>query len=338
MVSILKELPVYVCLVCCRVLPPTAYDEDEDDDVHLTLKELLAEFNDKLDQGCVIPCPTAEDITKRGVPPMSPPLAMWEREAQVVELEKGESGLGFSILDYQDPEDAAKTVLVIRSLVPGGVADRDGRLLPGDRLMFVNENDLEGSSLDYAVHVLKSTGYGPVRIGVAKPLPLELCGGLTPISERSARASCDDTEGSSQISLLTEANINTNAVNLEDNSGTQPYYAATDNQLRHRFNNMEDDHSEQVPPLPPRTSFEKTITVVRGNSSLGMSVSAIKDGSGMLVRSLVQGGSVSHDGRLGVGDAILAINEEPTYNLTNTKARAMLRRHSVLGPDRKSVV
>lgn len=32
---------------------------------------------------------------------MSPPLAMWEKEAQVVELEKGESGLGFSILDYQ---------------------------------------------------------------------------------------------------------------------------------------------------------------------------------------------------------------------------------------------
>lgn len=55
----------------------------------------------QLDQGCVIPCPTAEDITKRGVPPMSPPLAMWEKEAQVVELEKGESGLGFSILDYQ---------------------------------------------------------------------------------------------------------------------------------------------------------------------------------------------------------------------------------------------
>lgn len=55
----------------------------------------------QLDQGCVVPCPTAEDITKRGVPPMSPPLAMWERDAQVVELEKGESGLGFSILDYQ---------------------------------------------------------------------------------------------------------------------------------------------------------------------------------------------------------------------------------------------
>ncbi|XP_042341457.1 multiple PDZ domain protein [Plectropomus leopardus] len=338
-VNILKELPKHVCLVCSHVVPPAIPDSDEEDedDVHLTLKELLAEFNDKLDQGCVIPCPTAEDITKRGVPPMSPPLAMWEREAQVVELEKGESGLGFSILDYQDPEDATKTVLVIRSLVPGGVADRDGRLLPGDRLMFVNECDLEGSSLDYAVHVLKSTGYGPVRIGVAKPLPLELCGGLTPISERSLRASCDDTDSHTQISLLAEAaEANTNSYNSEDNSIIQPCYTTTENRLRHRFGIMEDEDGQQAPPLPPRTSFERTITVVRGNRSLGMSVSAIKDGSGMLVRTVVQGGSVSQDGRLGVGDAILAINGEPTSNLTNARARATLRRHSVIGPEMRS--
>ncbi|XP_044045002.1 multiple PDZ domain protein isoform X3 [Siniperca chuatsi] len=334
-VNILKELPMRVCLVCSRIVPPAIPDSDEedDDDVRLTLKELLAEFNDKLDQGCVIPCPTAEDITKRGVPPMSPPLAMWERDAQVVELEKGESGLGFSILDYQDPEDATKTVLVIRSLVHGGVADRDGRLLPGDRLMFVNETNLEGSSLDYAVHVLKSTGYGPVHIGVAKPLPLELCGSLTPISERSVRASCDDTDSHTQVSLLGEAgeaNTNTNTCNSEDNSIIHPRYTTT---LRHRFSIMEDDDRQQAPPLPPRTSFERTITVVRGNRSLGMSVSAIKDGSGMLVCSVVQGGSVSQDGRLGVGDAILAINGEPTSNLTNARARAMLRRHSVIGPE-----
>ncbi|XP_029356636.1 multiple PDZ domain protein [Echeneis naucrates] len=336
-VNILKELPMSVCLVCSRIVPPSFPDSDEeDDDVRLTLKELLAEFNDKLDQGCVIPCPTAEDITKRGVPPMSPPLAMWEREAQVVELEKGESGLGFSILDYQDPEDATKTVLVIRSLVPGGVADRDGRLLPGDRLMFVNETDLDGSSLDYAVHVLKSTGYGPVCIGVAKPLPLELCGGLTPISERSTRASCDDTDSHTQVSLLAEpAEASSATFKSEDNSIIELCDTTTENQLRDRFSIMEDDNRQQdiPPPPPPRTSFERTITVVRGNCSLGMSVSAIKDGSGMLVRSVVQGGCVSQDGRLGVGDAILAINREPTSDLTNAKARAMLRRHSVIGPE-----
>ncbi|XP_034044568.1 multiple PDZ domain protein [Thalassophryne amazonica] len=337
-VNILKELPMCVCLVCSRILPPTLLDSDEEDgdDVCLTLKELLAEFNDKLDQGCVIPCPTADDITKRGVPPMSPPLAMWEREAQVIELEKGESGLGFSILDYQDPEDATKTVLVIRSLVPGGVADRDGRLLPGDRLMFVNETDLEGSSLDYAVHVLKSTGYGPVYIGVAKPLPLELCGGLTPISERSTRASYDDNTSQSQISLLAEAaeaNSGTNTCNFEDNSVVQPCCTAAAHQLHQRFRIMEDIDMQEAPPLPPPTRFERTITVVRGNRSLGMSVSAIKDGSGVLVRSVAQGGCISHDGRLGAGDTILAINGEPTTNLTMAKVRAMLRRHSVIGPE-----
>ncbi|TNN61198.1 Multiple PDZ domain protein [Liparis tanakae] len=385
-VNILKELPKHVCLVCSHIVPPTIHysDEEEEEDVHLTLKELLAEFNDKLDQGCVIPCPTAEDITKRGVPPMSPPLAMWERDAQVVELEKGELGLGFSILDYQDPEDVTKTVLVIRSLVPGGVADRDGRLLPGDRLMFVNESDLEGSSLDYAVHVLKSTGYGPVLIGVAKPLPLELCGGLTPISERSLRASYDDTDSHAYISLLAEAaEANANTRNFQDNSVIQPCYISTENRLRHPVSVMEDDYRQRAPPLPPRTSFERTITVVRGNRSLGMfsvflmvmvswcvyvvgtaimtliggndddrpeeeraalartathlcpwmSVSAITDGSGMLVRSVVQGGSVSQDGRLGVGDAILAVNGESTCNLTNARARAALRRHSVVGPE-----
>ncbi|XP_035992762.1 multiple PDZ domain protein isoform X3 [Fundulus heteroclitus] len=335
-VSVLKELPVQVYLVCCRIVPPSVHDSDEEAnvDVCLSLKELLAEFNDKLDHGCVIPCPTAEDITKRGVPPMSPPLAMWEKEAQVVELEKGELGLGFSILDYQDPEDASKTVLIIRSLVPGGVADQDGRLLPGDRLMFVNETDLEGSSLDYAVHVLKSTEYGPVRIGVAKPLPLELCGGLTPISERSARPSTDDTDSHAHVSLLAEAaeaNFHCTTWNYDDNSFSQPCY--TENQLRYRYSTMEDDTSQQAPPLPPRTSFERTITVVRGNRSLGMSVSAIKDGTGILVRSVVQGGSVCQDGRLGVGDIILAINGEPASNLTSAQARAMLRRHSVTGPE-----
>lgn len=68
--------------------------------------------------------------------------------------------------------DPANTVIVIRSLVPGGVAEQDGRLLPGDRLMFVNDIGLENGSLDEAVQALKGAPMGTVRIGVAKPLPV----------------------------------------------------------------------------------------------------------------------------------------------------------------------
>ena len=66
----------------------------------------------------------------------------------------------------------ANTVIVIRSLVPGGVAQLDGRLVPGDRLMFVNDVHLENASLDEAVEALKGAPRGKVLLGVTKPLPL----------------------------------------------------------------------------------------------------------------------------------------------------------------------
>lgn len=43
-----------------------------------------------------------------------------------------------------------------------------------------------------------------------------------------------------------------------------------ENQLRQRFGLMEENGRQQAPPLPRRTSFERTVTVVRGNRSLGM--------------------------------------------------------------------
>lgn len=76
------------------------------------------------------------------------------------------------LLFLQDPLDANDTLIVIRSLVPGGVAQLDGRLIPGDRLLFVNSVNLENSSLDQAVQALKGAPKGVVRIGVAKPLPM----------------------------------------------------------------------------------------------------------------------------------------------------------------------
>ncbi|TSO98530.1 Multiple PDZ domain protein [Bagarius yarrelli] len=69
---------------------------------------------------------------------------------------------------------------------------------------------------------------------------------------------------------------------------------------------------EAVCKVNQSTGLEKTITVVRGNASLG---------------------AISKDGRLKVGDGILALNEEATINLTTAQARAMLRKHSLIGPE-----
>ncbi|XP_022238928.1 patj homolog isoform X2 [Limulus polyphemus] len=141
----------------------------------------------------VPPETTFTKLKSRSLEPLTA-LAMWSDEPHVIELPKGDRGLGFSILDYEDPMNANETVIVVRSLVPGGIAQQDGRLLPGDRLLFVNDIPLENVCLETAVQALKGASKGVVRIGVAKPLPLPENDQMTPtdtscISDQSRRYS-----------------------------------------------------------------------------------------------------------------------------------------------------
>lgn len=184
-VSILKELPMRVAMVCGRTINygfGQGVSFSERSALGGSLQNLLP-ASDRLvkaksDGSIVTSITTAttadnnfNKMKSRSLEPLTG-LAMWSSEPQIIELVKGERGLGFSILDYQDPMDPDNTVIVIRSLVPGGVAQLDGRLIPGDRLLFVNDTVLKNSSLDQAVQALKGAPKGIVRIGVAKPLPI----------------------------------------------------------------------------------------------------------------------------------------------------------------------
>ncbi|CAB1345204.1 unnamed protein product [Coregonus sp. 'balchen'] len=442
-VNILKELPVCVYMACCRSAPLLKSDRDSGQP---GLDEFATEPKMKIqgDLSSFLVSEGSEGVaTKENVTEetLGAPLAMWETEIQDIELEKGESGLGFSILDYQDPIDPAKTVIVIRSLVSEGVAEQDGRLLPGDRLMFVNSTNLDNASLEDAVQALKGADIGKVHIGVAKPLPIDSNeADLTDerVLEHRFSGEEDDTfqaslialhgstcsadlsyqmilqsstpKRSARLDLLTEhpfvmlsgladvtepfspeekpiafplpRSIGSHSLMIDNNA-----LASSDQYLAHHLTQMEpadlsnsyspytdsglNDLGEPMQslhfPVEPTmaiadigemdglmkgdepsvkqskeegdkirttgSNFERTITVVKGNSSLGMTVSAVKDGLGMHIRSIIHGGSISRDGRLGVGDLILAINGEATANLTNAQARAMLRRHSLIGPD-----
>ena len=154
-------------------------------------------------------------------------LAMWTDEVLTIELLKTERGLGFSILDYQDPLNPSETVIVIRSLVPGGVAQQDGRLIPGDRLMFVNSVPLANASLDTAVQALKGAAQGVVMIGVSKPLPVT-------------------------DSQVTDSQVTTS----EDSDNTEVRSAVSDmdtdpaNGKMERNNSISSDIPDLPPPLP----------------------------------------------------------------------------------------
>ncbi|XP_074389645.1 multiple PDZ domain protein isoform X20 [Zonotrichia albicollis] len=468
-VSILKELPIKVTMVCCRpVAPPVTQPEILES---LSLSEVQLTEKGHIELGFVGSSDTegttleTADEGQSMEEVQSSSLAMWETEIQHIELEKGSMGLGFSILDYQDPVDPANTVIVIRSLVPGGVAEQDGRLLPGDRLMFVNDINLENGSLEEAVQALKGAPTGTVKIGVAKPLPLSpeegyvsakedcffytaqsleeegpadaalfhaelalvdsgeadladestlesqyslerdvfqdsvtalhdsACSGEVndsfslPLSTpKSVGEECPNATGDFHVSEKSLYNMNLNQrlrdeksvvdssleaasdftkidlltlevsdINQNESENTATWATsqtasevvlntslATTTQLDPNENDqlllMEKRcpvsfEGNSTPQNSVKNMYEKTITIAKGNSSLGMTVSSNKDGLGMVVRSVIHGGSISRDGRIGVGDCILSINEESTTNLTNAQARAMLRRHSLIGPD-----
>lgn len=75
-----------------------------------------------------------------------------------------------AVTSPQDPLDAGRCVMVIRSLVPGGSAERHGGLLPGDQLVSVNQIQVDQLSLAEAVDVLKSVPPGVIHLGIRKPL------------------------------------------------------------------------------------------------------------------------------------------------------------------------
>ncbi|CAK1602052.1 unnamed protein product [Parnassius mnemosyne] len=168
-VSILKELSSEVCMVCARPRAAPALDLAPPSATLVKAKSDGSLAGAGGEEGGALSA--GGKVRSRSLEPLTG-LAMWASEPQIIELVKGERGLGFSILDYQDPLRPSKTLVVIRSLVPGGVAQQDGRLIPGDRLLFVNDQNLEDASLEQAVAALKGAPRGVVRIGVAKPLPL----------------------------------------------------------------------------------------------------------------------------------------------------------------------
>uniref|UniRef100_A0A2K5Z6V7 PATJ crumbs cell polarity complex component n=1 Tax=Mandrillus leucophaeus TaxID=9568 RepID=A0A2K5Z6V7_MANLE len=153
-VSFLKEVPPPFTLVCCRRLFDDEASVDEPRHTETSLPEM------EIDRDMDVNAEEDDDGE----------LALWSPEVKIVELVKDCKGLGFSILDYQDPLDSTRSVIVIRSLVADGVAERSGGLLPGDRLVSVNEYCLDNTSLAEAVEILKAVPPGIVRLGIYKPL------------------------------------------------------------------------------------------------------------------------------------------------------------------------
>lgn len=59
--------------------------------------------------------------------------------------------------------------------------------------------------------------------------------------------------------------------------------------------------------------------------------------NGCVVKNISPLGAVAKDGRIKIGDYIIVVNNESLRRITNSQARAILRRAQLLGTDIRSV-
>ncbi|MBW02134.1 Disks large 4, partial [Eschrichtius robustus] len=94
-----------------------------------------------------------------------------EMEYEEITLERGNSGLGFSIAGGTDnPHVGDDPSIFITKIIPGGAAAQDGRLRVNDSILFVNEVDVREVTHSAAVEALKEAG-SIVRLYVMRRKP-----------------------------------------------------------------------------------------------------------------------------------------------------------------------
>ncbi|XP_051547970.1 disks large homolog 4 isoform X2 [Myxocyprinus asiaticus] len=95
-----------------------------------------------------------------------------EIEYEEITLERGNSGLGFSIAGGTDnPHVGDDPSIFITKIIPGGAAAQDGRLRVNDSILFVNDVDVREVTHSQAVEALKEAG-AIVRLYVLRRKPV----------------------------------------------------------------------------------------------------------------------------------------------------------------------
>ncbi|XP_007578138.1 disks large homolog 1-like isoform X15 [Poecilia formosa] len=95
-----------------------------------------------------------------------------EYEYEEITLERGNSGLGFSIAGGTDnPHIGEDPSIFITKVIPGGAAAQDGRLRVNDVILRVNEVDVRDVTHSRAVEALKEAG-SLVRLYIRRRKPL----------------------------------------------------------------------------------------------------------------------------------------------------------------------
>ncbi|KAI2658860.1 FERM and PDZ domain-containing protein 2 [Labeo rohita] len=203
--------------------------------------------------------------------------------------------------------------IFIASIVPGGPADRDGRIKPGGRLISLNQLSLEGVSFSEAADIMQSSS-SQVELIVSQPKAVSKHGGAGHLAERNYE---------SQSTILADSRAGDEYLDELVNVMMTPKGTNRLHVPEVRIINAQDDYSRSASLISLRPE-EFNVTLQKSAGSLGISIAGgVNTGlryGGIYIKSLVPGGAAEQDGRIQTGDRLLEVDGTRLQGFTDQQA------------------
>ena len=240
-------------------------------------------------------------------------------QVEVIDLVNDGTGLGFGIIGGQ------QTGVVVKTILPGGVADRDGRLLPGDFILQINQHWLKGVASEQVAGVLRSCGTH-VRLVVARPvdpgdpstvhgpapvLPTQVLNNQQQL-EAHLSLSSQNTPGMVTLPDFSDQYRVTSGVGPGSGGTTAPLPTPAVTGAR---------------DLPEIETMD--VELVKDNQGLGITIAGYtcerEELSGIFVKSVTEGSAADRSGMVKVNDQIVEVDGLSLQGYSNQQAVEMLR-------------
>ncbi|XP_031552782.1 disks large homolog 1-like isoform X2 [Actinia tenebrosa] len=229
-------------------------------------------------------------------------------------LSKGSKGLGFSIAGgHGNQHVPGDNGIYITKIIDGGAAQQDGRLQVGDKIISVNDKNLEDVTHEDAVQVLKATKE-KVTIVISRitafhgeegsvPTPVVPLTPVTPAVQETTQTSPPEAPKTGENGSLTNS--------------LPPSPLPQTNSLPKK--------TAAVPEDDDFTREVRRITLNKGPTGLGFNIVGGEDGEGIFVSFILAGGVADLSGELRRGDQIIAVNDTDLTIATHEQAAAALK-------------
>lgn len=248
-------------------------------------------------------------------------------QVQSLELVNDGTGLGFGIIGARN-----NSGVIVKTIKPGGVADRDERLLSGDHILQIGEVNLHEMGSEQVANVLRQSGTH-VRLVVARPIdPIKTNQEMENTAIVPARLLADPNELERYLNEAGYGDI------LGITSTPSTPTPVTDE----RFNFTEEqqliDFQKAIATRPPILTpgdlelpeTERFVVELKKDANgLGITIAGYvcekEELSGIFVKSVSPGSAADLSGRIQVNDRIIEVDKKSLQGVNNHQAVEVLK-------------